>query len=476
MNRTLRATLVAGLAAALAILAFAAGAQPGSGTGSAPQATAPATRPAAAPTAGPADDNKVDAVAATVNDEVILESDVEEQLYLFLMRAQQQPDPATTDTLRRQILNQLIDEKLVVAEAKRQAITVPDAEVNKQVNEAVADARERMGSQAAFEEQLAKEGITEEKLRERYREEVRRQMVAQRLVQKSVPRKPVTQADAETYFKANPGKFPNVPAEVRLSVIQIPVEPDSVTDRKARLEIEAIAKRLKAGEKFAKVATEVSDDEGSARSGGDLGYFTRGSLDPDFERAAFAQKLNEVSPPVKSAFGWHLIEVLDRDTVKTTAGRDSLDASGAPVPEVHVRHILVKVEIGEPDVERAKALADRVHAEAVKGADFGKLAERYSKYSGPRSPDGDVGFVSMGTLQPNIRAGLDSVQVGGVSAVLVNRSGFNIFKITDRRDERPYTLEEIKKELPEAVAQVQFRERYEAWIAGLRSKAQIRIR
>jgi len=364
----------------------------------------------------------------------------------------------------------------VVAEAKRQGMTVADAEVAKQVNEAVSDARERMGSQAAFEEQLAKEGLTEEKLRERYRDEVRRQMTAQRLVQKAVPRKTVTPAEAEAFFKASPGKFPSVPPELRLSVIQIPVLADSATDRKARLKTEAIRKRLQAGEKFAKVATEVSDDEGSARSGGDLGYFPRGALDPEFEKAAFSQKLNEVGAPVKSAFGWHLIEVLDRDTVKTVAGRDSLDATGAPLLEAHARHILVKVELTEADIARAKALADRVRAEAVKSGDFGKSAERWSKYPGPHAPDGDVGFVSVATLQPGIRAGLDTLKIGGISEVLTNRSGFNIFKVTDRKDERPYTLDEIRAELPEAVAQVQFRERYEAWIAGLRAKAQIKIR
>jgi len=107
---------------------------------------------------------------------------------------------------------------------------------------------------------------------------------------------------------------------------------------------------------------------------------------------------------------------------------------------------------------------------------FGKSAERWSKYPGPHAPDGDVGFVSVATLQPGIRAGLDTLKIGGISEVLTNRSGFNIFKVTDRKDERPYTLDEIRAELPEAVAQVQFRERYEAWIAGLRAKAQIKIR
>jgi len=169
--------------------------------------------------------------------------------------------------------------------------------------------------------------------------------------------------------------------------------------------------------------------------------------------------------------------VLERDTLKTVAGRDSVDAAGKPIQEAHVRHILSAVEITQADVERARKLADRVRAEAAaKGADFGALAKRYSKYTGPHAEDGDIGLVSLGSMTPNVREGIDSLKIGEVSAVLVNKVGFNIFKVTDRKPERMYNLDEIKDELPDAVGQIQFRERYDAWIKTLRAKAQIDVR
>jgi peptidyl-prolyl cis-trans isomerase SurA len=419
---------------------------------------------------------RLDGIAAVVNDEVVLQSDVEEQLYLFLMRNQARPDSSIVDTLRRQILDQLIDEKLIVAEARKQNVSVPDAEVNKQVDEAIREAKERMGGQEAFDRQLAQENLTEEKLREKYRTDVRRQMLAQRLVAKQIARKTVTPAEAEAYFKAHRDKFPKAPAELRLQVIQIPVRADSVADRKARERVLAARKRIQNGERFAKVAAEVSDDA-SSRSGGDLGFFTRGSLEPEFERAAFAQKVGELSQPVRSSVGWHIIETLERDTLKTRAGRDSLDREGQPIAEVHARHILVRVELTDADVERAKKQAEKVRAEVVKpGADFGALVKRYSKFDGPQTPDGDIGFLSVNTLTPNIRAGLEDVPVGGISEVLLNRAGFNIFKVVEKKPEREFTLEEIKDELPDAVAQIQFREKYDTWVKGLRSKAHIEIR
>jgi peptidyl-prolyl cis-trans isomerase SurA len=256
---------------------------------------------------------RLDGIAAVVNDEVVLQSDVEEQLYLFMMRAQAEPDSTVADTLRRQILDQLIDEKLIVP-SKRLAVTVPDAEVNKQVDEALREAKERMGSPEAFKAQLEKENLTEAKLRDKYKSEVRRQMLAQRLVQKQVARKTVTQTEAEAYFKANPDKFPKMPAEVRVSVVQILAAADSAIDAAARSRANRARSRIvDGGEKFA-VAAEVSDDPSSGRSGGDLGFFTRGQLDPGVEDAAFSLKVGLVSSPVRTSFGYHLIEVLDRDT------------------------------------------------------------------------------------------------------------------------------------------------------------------
>ena len=439
---------------------------------SAGQPSAPTTR-AARPPARSA--QRLDGIAAVVNDDVVLQSDVEEQLYLFLTRSQMRPDSVTVDTLRRQILEEMINEKLVVAEARRQGLSVGDAELGRTVEKALQDARERLGPDG-FREQLAKENITEEQLRARYRDEARRQALADQLKRKQLPRKPVSQAEAEAYFKAHPDEFPKSPPQVQLSVIQFPATPDSATDTAAKAKALVIRRRIQSGEKFAKVAAEVSEDPGSARAGGDLGFFAKGNMEPALEQAAFTLPLGQPSEPLRSPFGWHIVEVLERDTLKSAAGTDSLGTDGKPALEAHVRHILVRTEVTDADQQRARAQAQRVRAEAARGMDFATLVRRYSKYQGPATPDGDIGFVSLGALQPQIRAGLDTLEVGQVSEVLENQIGFNIFKVTDRRPERPYTLEEVRDQLPEAVEQIHARERYEAWVKTLRSKAAIEIR
>lgn len=479
-RRAAALAILLSLAACIAAAAPASPADPKSAPAPAGPATPATSKPRptpmpATPAAGEKDD-ALDAIAAMVNDEAVLASDVEEQLYIYIQRANARPDPAQLDTLRRQILDQLIDEKLLIAEAKRQGMTVTDAEIEKQIDSAIDDAKERLGGEDAYREQLRRENTTEAQLREKYRGELRRQLMVRRLVEKQFPRKPVPQTEAEAYFAAHRDKFPKVPAEARLSVIQIAPQPDSVALAAGRAKTLAARKRIVAGEKFAKVAAEVSDDPGSKDAGGDVGFFTRGRMEKAFEDVAFTAPLHQLSQPIRSPYGWHLIEVLERDTVKAVSGRDSIGADGKPELEAHARHIVVRVTPTPDDVQRTKALADRVRDEAAKGTNFATLVRRYSSYDGPASPEGDVGFVSMASLQPQIRAGIDSLEVGQVSEVLPNQAGFNIFKVTDRHPEREYTLEEVKEDLADAVAQVQFREKYEAWLKQLRTKAQIEYR
>jgi peptidyl-prolyl cis-trans isomerase SurA len=117
-----------------------------------------------------------------------------------------------------------------------------------------------------------------------------------------------------------------------------------------------------------------------------------------------------------------------------------------------------------------------VRGEAAKGTSFATLVHRYSKYQGQQTEDGDIGFVPLNSLQPAIRAGLDSLEVSEVSQVLVNAVGFNIFKVLDRKPEREYQLDEIRQELPDVVAQMKQRDRYDEWLKTLRAKAHIEIR
>ncbi|MGH7724869.1 MAG: peptidylprolyl isomerase [Candidatus Eiseniibacteriota bacterium] len=436
-------------------------APPAGGTPPSPPPSRPGT-PTGAPAVPSARGERMDGVAATVNDEVILQSEVDEQVYLFLVQNNLRPDSAGVAQLRREVIDRLIDEKVIVSEAKRQNISVSDAEVEKNVNEAIADARKRVGSDAAFQEELRREGLTEADLKNRYRDDVRRQLLANQLLRSRLEKGgEVTPAEAEKYFNEHPNEFPKRPSAIHVQIILIPVEADSAAWVAARKEANEALARVKKGEPFSRLAQELSDDTGTAKNGGDLGWFKRGTLDSTFEEAAFKLPVGQVSNPVRTPFGFHLIKVEEADAAKG---------------EIHARHILFGVTPTRADQDRSLKQIEEVRAQAAKGVHFGTLARRYSKYKGPAGPDGDLGFVPMTVFSSDFRAALDTTEVGQLSPILLNPQGFHLFKVLDREAERPYKADEVKEQLPEMVRRARMQSQYETFVADLRKKAQIEYR
>lgn len=454
---TTAAGLLVAFLAALAGFTSPAGAQGGGSS------TAPAPPPAQArPPVPSARGERVDGVAATVNEEVILQSEVDEQVYLFLMQNNLRPDSAGVTELRREVLDRLIDEKVIVSEAKRLNITVPEAEIEKNVNQAISDARTRLGSEAAFQAELKREGITEAELKNRYRDDVRRQLLANQLLRTRLENKgDITPAEAEKYFQEHPNEFPKRPSAIHVQLIMIPIDADSSAWVEARKEANAALARLKKGEPFSRLAQELSDDPGTAKNGGDLGWFKRGTLDSTFELAAFKLPVGETSQPIRTPFGYHLIKVEEADAKKG---------------EIHARHILFSVQPSRVDEERALKQMEDIESQAAKGVHFGTLARRYSKYRGPAGPDGDLGVLPMTAFSTDFRAALDTTEVGGLSPILLNPQGFHLFKVLDREPERAYTADEIKENLPELVRRSRMQTQYQAFVTDLRKKAHIEYR
>jgi len=448
-----RFTLLAAL-----LVAGTAAAQGGApGTTTPPPASTP--RPAAAPpsTMG----QRIDGVAAVVDNEVVLQSEVDEQLYLFLQQQQGRPDSSQVQQLRKDILDKLIDDRVIVSEAKRQNLTASEAEIEKQVSEAIADTKKRLGSDDAFASELRREGLSEEDLKKRYREEVQKQLLANALLRKQLGKLEITPAEAEKYFNENKDKFPRRPAAIKAQVIQVPIEPDSLEKAAVKKRANDALARIKKGEPFSRLAQTLSEDPGTAQSGGDLGWFKRGSLDSTFELAAFKVPVGQVSGVVQTPFGCHLIKVEEADAAKG---------------EIHARHILFRVQPSEADANRSKAQIEQIRAQAVKGVDFGTLARRYSKYRGPAASDGDLGFLPLNVFSADFRAALDTLELGQVSPPLLNPQGFHLFKVNDRQPERAYEIAEIQNDLPELVRQQKLKEQYDSFVADLRKKAHIEYR
>ncbi len=401
----------------------------------------------------------IDRIAAVVNDDIILASEVDEKM--FILDAQGQlagQDSTQLAQVRKDVLDRLIEERLVVQRAKSQGITVDDAEVTTRVDDAMNKVKSQFPTDADFEAALQKEGLSRTMLRERYESDIRQELLAQKVVGKEIRSKvEVTSDQVKKYFEEHKDDLPQKPEEVHLAhIVVYPVDPAKAAAAKAK--IDAARKRIVGGEKFEDVAEDVSDDPSAAR-GGLLGWFQAGDLDPDFQAVVDTIQVGELSAPVRTRFGWHLIEVLDRDGSR-----------------FQVRHILAIVQPTPEDVQSAQAKAEKAREEVVSGKPFAEVAKAMSDDELTRGNGGDLGWTPVQALVPAVASLVDSVGVNGISPVVQSERGFHVFKILNRRSGGAYNYDEVRDQLKGYLEQQELEKAYDKWMGAVRDSAYVEIK
>ncbi len=284
--------------------------KPGKSTPSAAKAT-PVAKAVPAPESGNAPAAVGTAaypdVVAVVEGSEIKASELQEEVGKMLARQGAKPDDVPEDQ-RGKIFHMILDQMIMskIVEKRSADLKVPEAEVTSEIDKIKA----QIGSEEEFNKQLAASGQTLDAVKENIRTHLREQHWVESQVKDD---KKVTDADAEEYYKKNPDDFKQ-PEEVRASHILIAVPQDAKPEVVVEKEkvAKAAAARVKGGEDFAKVAKELSEDPGSKETGGDLNFFSKDKMVPEFANAAFALKKDAISDPVRSEFGYHIIKVTDR--------------------------------------------------------------------------------------------------------------------------------------------------------------------
>lgn len=414
--------------------------------------------PAWGATPAPGESETVDRVVAIVNDDPIMRSEIDEQIAMF-EASQQKPvtDPAQRKELRGQVLQRLIDEKVVLAFAQAQGVTAPDEQVKAQVDGAIEEARARFPDEATFLAELKKEGLTVETLRVKYTEEIRRQIIAQRLVDREIRGKiKIQDSDVDTFYANNRKELPKKQGSYRLAHILVRPKPDNARRAAARIKAREAQMRLQAGDSWASVVKKYSTDDMTATREGDLGEVAWGQFDTDFENGVRDVQVGGVSDIVETRFGFHLIQMVARDSIK-----------------YHPRHVLIEIKPLPGDEKTAIERAEKARAEAVKGTiGWQTLVNSYSDDKESQPNAGEIGEVPFQALPRDYLDCLDSLQVGGISPVLKSRDGsYHIFRVLGRTSGGDYKLDEIRQDLREMLTRQKMSEEYDRWIEGLRKKA-----
>lgn len=297
----------------------------------------------------------IDQIVATVGDKKILQSDVENQI--LQLQAQGYASP----TVRCDVLTDLISQKLLLIQAEKDSVTVSPSQVEGELERRLQYFVRQIGSQEKLEEYYNK-SIPEIKqdLREMLHDQIRTQKMKQQLMMEV----DISPQDVKSFYKnMNEDSIPMINKKVKINqIVKYPEESDKA-ESSARKELLELRKRILEGERFSTMAVLYSDDPGTARKGGELGFRSEEELDPAFADAAYGLQEGEVSGIVESAYGFHLIKLIAREG-----------------DQVNVRHILKRPNVTFQQKQQMKANLDSI-AELIRTGEytFEKAAIKFSE-------------------------------------------------------------------------------------------------
>ncbi len=459
-NRFAAAVLASVLAAALPASAQTVQAPAAGETAQAAPVAAPAA-PASAAAAVQAGVRPLDEIAAVVNDDVITEYELQQRTRMAALNLRRQniklPD---MQSLRRQVLDQLILDKAINQRAREVGIRVDDQMVS-----------------AAIEQIAANNKVTVEKMRDElaadgvpfasFREQIRLEIVMQRLREREVDSQiQIPESEIDAYLAEQHGLAGGSAVEYSVSHILLPIEHEADATKVEAL-AEEIVKRARAGEDFASLAASYSKASDSM-SGGELGWRTSQSMPTVLWEAVKGNPVKGTVAMARNSSGFHIVKISDE--------RNGLAAqmAGNMVKMTHARHILMQVSQLTPEATVLSRMTD-IRTKILNGqADFQTMARLHS-VDGSSTRGGDLGWLQPGDTVPEFETVMDQLKPGEISQPIKSRFGYHLIQVEERkqaqsdpRRERMAALQALReKKLGEAIVK---------WQRELRDTAYVEIR
>ena len=401
---------------------------------------------------------EIDRIIAVVNNDVIVQSEMLTRMRVVIEQLENSGVPAPPrDVLEKQVLEQLILDRLQMQIADGTGIRIDEETLNRQIADI---ARQNNLTLREFRDILERDGFVFATFREEIRKELIKTRVQQRQIQDRVQ---VTDRDIDNFLDTRDKQGGEDP-EYRLGHILVAV-PDGASPEElaeAKDEAEDIIARLQAGANFGRTAAAESDGQ-QALEGGDLGWRKGGELPTLFEEVAPKLEKGEVSDVIRSSSGFHIIKLID------VRGADR-----HVINQTHARHILVKTN----EVLNANAARSRLRvlrARILNGADFTELARASSDDPGSAVKGGDLGWLSPGDTIPPFEKTMNSLEVDEISEPFETQFGWHIVQVLGRRD-RDSTEEVRRAKAAEALQKRKVDEELQSWFRQIRDEAYIEYR
>lgn len=406
----------------------------------------------------------LDGVVAVVGDEIILKSEIDEQLKFVAYQNRIPPDDERLPAMWRQILEEAINLKVLFTKAKIDSVNVPNEEVDAQVERRMDFIRQRLGNDDAISEYFGK-SISQ--LRADMREEIRAGLMVEQLRRKKFGNLSISNEEVVRFYETYKDSLPEIPAEFEAAFIAIRPKVDSLAKKPAYEKILEIQRKLKEGADFAEMARLYSED-GSAAQGGDLGFAKRGEFVKPFEEAAFALREGQISKIVETIFGYHLIQLVERRG-----------------ESIRARHILVKFDRSKLNDAEAIAQLNAIRERVQTGkSSFGLEARLFSEDEESAQNGGDIISPQTGSNRvafdeikgdPDLKRLLETMNVGEISSpqryqISGGEYAYRIVWLKYRADAHKMNLKQDYARIRNLALQKRQNELYQAWLAELRKQ------
>jgi peptidyl-prolyl cis-trans isomerase SurA len=401
----------------------------------------------------------IDKIVAVVDNEIILQSELD--FHAALYASQRGMDPNTPE-LKKQILNSMIDEKLVYAQSELDSIIITDEEITQRIEYQVQVLQQQYGSVANIEKMY---GMTIEKIKRELREDVRKNLMVQRLREKNFAPVEASRREVEEFYENFKDSLGMIPEKLRIfHIFRNPKTTDRLKKQYKDL-AQAVLDSIKQGASFEEMAGRYSEDPGSKAYGGDLGFVKRGVFYPQFEAAAFSLEEGELSGVIETPVGYHIIQLIERRG-----------------ESIHTRHILFKFKADEnADLETIEFLTE-LRDSIVNGVHtFQYYAKKYSEDKETAPFSGDLGTFYINQLDKNLLDVVSKLKEGEISFPKrieygQGTYGYHIVYLQSRVPQHPASLEEDYAELKRLADEYKKQKQYEEWLASLKDKIYWEVR
>lgn len=402
----------------------------------------------------------VDRIVAVVDDNIILQSELYQYTHNLALQLGLDPqkEPDKFHRLQEETLNNLITQKVLLVKAKEDSIVVNEKQVDEYLEGQIQQMVAQLGSEEKVEEYF---NLSMREIKRDFRDEVRDGLLVRTLRDNKDREVQISRREVEAFYKAYRDSLPEVKESLKLSHILLKVEPSEAAVKEARKKAEEILDRLKNGEAFAELARDFSEDPGSAPKGGDLGFIERGDFVREFEEVAFTLNPGEISDIVRTRFGFHIIQLIERRGEK-----------------INARHILIRLDTSPEDekvtVDKLKSFKAQIQNGEVT---FEELAKKYSKDESTASKGGDLGWFQVDQLQiESFKNAILGLREGEISDPVKTKFGYHLIRLDARKSARKLSISEDWEQIEQWALNLKRQQEFEKWVVDIKKNVYIEVK